>query len=231
MSGYHQIRIHQDDIPKTAFRTPSGLYQWRVLAFGLTNPPATFQSAMNTIFRDVLGNFVLVHLDDILILSRTPEEHIKHLKYVLDTLRAHGYYAKRCKCAFGQTELQWLGHIVGAEGIKVDPAKTDTVRSWPTPKNASHVCSFLGLANYFRKFIKDFANIAQPELTRKDTIWAWTDKCQQAFNRLKDALTSAPVLKLPDFSQPFEVSTKHLAMALVLYFHKTDTQWPLKAGN
>jgi hypothetical protein len=103
-------------------------------------------------------------------------------------------------------KLQWIGHIVGAEGIKVDPAKTDTVRSWPTPKNASHVRSFLGQANYFRKFIKDFAKIAHPltELTRKDTTWAWTDKCQQAFDRLKDALTSTPN---PEFSQPFEVST------------------------
>jgi hypothetical protein len=148
---------------------------------------------------------VLVYLDDILIFSKTPEQHIEHLKYVLDTLRRHDYYAKLIKCAFGQTELEFLGHIVGAEGIKVDPRKTETVRQWPTPKNVSHVRSFLGLANYFRKFIKDFAKIAYPmtELTKKDTPWTWTDNCQTAFDRLKDALTSAHVLKTPRLHTTF----------------------------
>lgn len=208
-SGYHQIRITEEDVPKTAFRTPMGLYQWRVLPFGLTNAPATFQTAMNAIFRPFLHKFVLVYLDDILIYSKTPEEHRVHLQQVLDVLREHQLYANRKKCSFAQPEVTYLGHVVSAAGVKVDPRKTAAVAEYPTPCNLSQLRSFLGLATYFRKFIRNFAHMAAPlhRLSRKDEPWHWSPACSSAFDAIKQALTTAPCLAFPDFSQPFEVHT------------------------
>jgi hypothetical protein len=208
-SGYHQIRISAEDVPKTAFRTPQGLYQWRVLPFGLTNAPATFQTAMNTIFRPFLNKFVLVYLDDILIYSRTAEEHCSHLRQVLEVLREHRLYANLRKCTFAKPELSYLGHIITAEGIKVDPRKTAAVVKWPRPTSLGELRSFLGLATYFRKFISHFAQLAMPlhRLTRKAATWRWTPGCQKAFEEIKRALTEAPCLAFPDFTKPFEVHT------------------------
>ena len=143
-SGYHQIRITEEDVPKTAFRTPMGLYQWRVLPFGLTNAPATFQTAMNAIFRPFLHKFVLVYLDDILIYSKTPEEHRVHLQQVLDLLREHKLYANLKKCSFAQPEVTYLGHVISAAGVKVDPRKTAAVAEFPTPTALGQLRSFLG---------------------------------------------------------------------------------------
>jgi transposase InsO family protein len=208
-SGYHQIRISDEDVPKTAFRTPDGLFQWRVLPFGLTNAPATFQTAMNTIFRPYLHKFVLVYLDDILIYSKTPEEHCQHLRQVLELLREHQLYANMKKCSFAKSEVAYLGHIVSSEGVKVDPRKTAAVYNWPKPTCLTELRSFLGLATYFRKFIKDFARLAMPlhGMTRKGVLWDWKSSCQQAFDAIKQALTQAPCLAFPDFSKPFEVHT------------------------
>ena len=152
-SGYHQIRIKDEDVPKTAFRTPLGHYQFRVLSFGLTNAPATFQAVMNSIFRKHIGKFVLVYLDDILIFSKSPQEHAQHLRMVLDILGQHKLYAKMPKCEFNKPELQFLGHIVGRQGIRMDPSKTAVIAEWPLPKDAHELRSFLGLATYLRKCV------------------------------------------------------------------------------
>ncbi len=209
LSGYHQIRIQPEDCPKTAFRTPLGLYQWKVLSFGLTNAPATFQTVMNNVLRPVIGKFVLVYLDDILIFSQNMAEHIEHLKVVLQLLRDNHLYAKMSKCTFARSELEFLGHILSKDGLRVDPRKTSAVADWPIPQDISQVRSFLGMANYFRKFIYHFAQRTLPltRMLRKESIvnWQWTSECQKAFEDIKHALTTAPVLALPDESLPYDV--------------------------
>ncbi len=159
--GYHQIRIPEEDVPKTAFRTPLGHFQYKVLCFGLTNAPATFQKAMDDIFRH-LDDFCLVYMDDILIFSRTEEEHLRHLQTVLDVLRAHKYFAKLKKCEFMKQELLYLGHLVLASGLKPDPKKLAVVKDWPVPADLKGVCSFLGFANYFKIFLRGNSTMALP---------------------------------------------------------------------
>jgi hypothetical protein len=209
-AGYHQIRISPQDVPKTAFLTHKGLYQYRVLSFGLCNAPSTFQSVMNHTLAPLLGKCVVVYIDDILVFSRTMEEHKEHLAQVLKLLREEHFYCKRSKCSFGKAEVAFLGHVIGHGGVQVDPKKVEVLQRWPVPRTVEQLRSFLGLATYFRKFIKDFAGIANPlhQLTKKGLAWAWTPSCQQAFETLKEKLSSAPVLAMPDFSAtaaPFEV--------------------------
>ena len=206
-SGYHQVRIKESDVEKTAFRTPIGHYEYMVLPFGLTNAPATFQALMNNIFRKHLNKFVLVYLDDILVFSKTPEEHIGHLRTVLQILRDNRLYAKMKKCTFNAQEVKFLGHIVGVNGVRVDPAKVQAINDWPVPQNVHQVRSFVGLATYFRKFIQGFSSMVAPlhELTKKDVPFKWTPQCQQAFESVKHTMTHAPVLAMPDFKKPFEV--------------------------
>lgn len=211
-SGYHQIRITEQDVPKTAFLTPMGQYQFKVLCFGLSNAPATFQRVMNEIFQPYIGKFVLVYLDDILIMSRTPEEHEHHLRLVLQKLREHKLYAKLSKCDFNRAELKFLGHIVGKHGVAVDPDKIATIANWPVPKTVKELQSFLGLANYFRRFVKHYSTVVAPLtdlVAGKNAAaytWSqWKEPELQAFHAIKAALSTAPVLALPDMSQPFEV--------------------------
>ena len=208
-SGYHQILISEEDRPKTAFRTPFGHFQFKVLIEGLTNAPATFQTVMNSIFAPYLKKFVVVYLDDILIFSRSEEEHKAHVQLVLDVLRREKFYVTKAKSRFAQTEIQYLGHIVNAQGIRPDPKKVSAVQSWPVPKNVHDVRSFLGLCNYFRKFIDHYSSIAVPltNLTKKSVGWDWTGRCQDAFEKLKHSLAEAPLLRTPDEKKPYEVIT------------------------
>ena len=216
MSGYHQIRIADSDVPKTAFRTPQGLFEFKVLSFGLTNAPATFQGVMNHIFSAQLNRFVIVYLDDILVFSKSAEEHGHHLREIFAVLREHRLYAKLSKCTLCTTELHFLGYIITQHGIAADPAKTSAVAEWLVPSTVKQVRSFLGLANYYRKFVPNFSRIAAVlnNLTKKDVTFSWTAECQQAFEALKSALCTAPVLALPDLAKPYEVITDASGFAL-----------------
>ena len=205
-AGYHQLRITEADCPKTAFRTPLGHFEFKVLPFGLANAPATFQAQMNRILEPVQA-FAKAYLDDIVVRSRNAEEHKAHLRQLLQLLREHRLYAELPKCTFNRPEVPYLGHVVGRYGLKVDPAMVATVAEWPVPSDAQQVRQFLGLTNYFRKFIMGYAALAAPlqALTQKHRLFQWTPECQASFERLKQALCSAPVLKLPDITRPFTV--------------------------
>lgn len=206
-TGYHQLRVREEDVPKTAFRIRYGHYEYRVMPFGVINAPVTFMNLINRIFYQYLNMFVVIFVDDILVYSKTEEEHAEHLRTVLQTLREHQLYAKLSKCEFWLERIAFLGHIVSGEGIAVDPAKVAAVSEWPVPKSVSEIRSFLGLAGYYRRFIKDFSKIAgtMTQLTKKDVKFVWSEECQQAFVELKNRLTSAPVLTIPDRSGGFEV--------------------------
>ena len=208
-SGYHQLRIKESDIPKTAFRTRFGHYEFVVVPFGLTNAPAVFMSLMNSVFRKYLDQFVQVFLDDILIYSKNEQEHEEHLRIVLSCLREHQLYGKLSKCSFYQKEIHYLGHIISGEGISVDPEKVKAIMDWPMPKNAHEVRSFMGLAGYYRRFVEGFSKIVKPitTLQRKGTRYEWTDECNAAFAELKRLLTSAPILRVPDMEKEFTVCT------------------------
>jgi len=161
-SGYHQLRVRKEDIPKTAFRTRYGHYEFLVMSFGLTNAPAAFMDMMNRVFSSYLDRFVVVFIDDILVYSKTKEEHEQHLRLVLQTLREHQLYAKFSKCEFWLDRVVFLGHVISAEGVQVDPKKVEAVMDWPRPKTVTEIRSFLGLAGYYRRFVKDFSRIAAP---------------------------------------------------------------------
>lgn len=215
-SGYWQIRIKEGDEPKTAFRTRYGHFEWKVLPFGLTNAPATFQALMNRILAPYLDQFAVVYLDDILIFSKSAIEHAEHLRLVLQALQDNALYVGLDKCVFGRSEVEFLGHIVGAEGLRPDPAKIAAVQDWPTPRTVRDVRAFLGLTGYYRRFIRHYAQHALPlyNLTRQDYPWRWGAKEQVAFDALKTATTTAPVLQLPDPALPYEVYTDASNFAL-----------------
>lgn len=208
-SGYHQIRIAPEDVPKTAFRTRYGHYEFLVLPFGLTNAPATFMHLMHQALRPLLDECALVFLDDILIYSKTLEEHKQHVRRVLDALREQKLYAKESKCEFFKHEVEFLGHIVGREGVRMMEDKVEAVRAWPTPRSVRDVRAFLGTAGYYRKFIRNFSAIAAPlsELTKDSVKFEWAAPHEQAFCQLKAAIAQGPVLILPDPSLPFVVHT------------------------
>jgi hypothetical protein len=209
-SGYWQVGMDPKDVEKTAFITPFGLYEFLVMPFGLSYAPGTFQRLMNRVLHDYLGIFVAVYLDDVIIFTKGPfEQHLDELQQVFNKLRKANLMIKIQKCYFCSPNLKFLGHVVGRDGIRPDPEKIEKVENFPVPKSVTQLRSALGLFTYYRKFVKDFSKIARPlfELLKKDTYYIWTEKQQTAFDRLKLALISAPILTYPDFEKPFIIYT------------------------
>jgi hypothetical protein len=225
-SGYWQVRIKGEDIPKTAFRTRYGHYEFLVMPFGLCNAPATFQYLMNSIFKPFLDRFVIVYLDDILIFSKTRQEHLADLDAVLKILQEHHLYANLNKCEFARKEVQYLGHIVNAHGILPDPAKIKAIRDWPIPAHTRELLSFLGLANFYRRFIKSYSHrsAALTDLTSKNRPFEWTEAQQRAFQDIKDALTTAPTLALPNNKGTFIVKTDASDKAIGAVLEQVDPE-------
>ena len=215
-SGYHQVLMHPDSKEKTAFISHAGLYQFRVLSFGLTNAPPQFQRLMARVLHGLEWKVCLIYIDDIIIFSRTFEEHLSRLSLVFDRLRQANLKLKPSKCHFAQSSVNFLGFVVSSKGILPDPDKISAVKSFPVPKSVKDVRSFLGLCNYYRRFVKDFAKIASPlnRLTRKDISFVWSPECETAFISLKDRLCSPPILSYPDFERPFHLYTDASQTAL-----------------
>jgi len=208
-SAYNLVRIKEGDEFKTAFTCKFGHYEYLVMPFGLKNAPAVFQHFINDVLDGILGDFVFGYIDDILIFSPDIDSHFKHLTEVLSRLRKAGLYVKLEKCEFCVPFLDFLGHRISSEGIFMDPKKISSVLEWPTPTNVKEVQSFLGLANYYRRFIPNFAVIARPlnNLLKKNTKFIWNNEVEEAFNCLKSKFSSAPVLAYPDRNLPFQVET------------------------
>ncbi|GJV72522.1 putative reverse transcriptase domain-containing protein [Tanacetum coccineum] len=220
-SGYHQLRVREEDILKTAFRTRYGHYEFQVMPFGLTNAPAVFMDLMNRVCKPYLDKFVIVFIDDILIYSKSKKEHEGHLRQILKLLKKEELYAKFSKCEFWIPRVQFLGHVIDCQGIHVDPAKIESIKDWASPKTPTEIRQFLGLAGYYRRFIEGFSKIAKTmtKLTQKGVKFDWGDKQEAAFQLLKQKLCSAPILALPEGSEDFiaycDASKKGLGAVLM----------------
>lgn len=208
-AGYHQIRLAPGEEFKTAFQTHNGHYEFKVMAFGLTGAPGTFQGAMNASLAPVSRECALVFFDDILVYSKTLEDHVTHLKLVLEILQRDNWKVKLSKCAFAQERISYLGHVISKEGVATDDSKTANIKDWPVPTNVKEIRQFLGLTGYYRKFVRHYGVISKPltNLLRKGSIFVWTPVEEEAFQTLKLALISAPVLALPDFNKVFVLET------------------------
>ena len=206
-TGYHQLRVREADILKIAFRTRYMHLEFTVMPFGLTNAPTTFMDLMHRVFQTYLDQFVVVFVDDILIYSQYEEEHEDHLRVVLQLLRDHQLYAKFSKCEFWLTEVRFLRHVVSASSVSVDPEKVKAVMSWERSRSVFEICTFLGLAGYYRRFIEDFSRLVAPmtRLARKEVKFKWNDLCEKEFQELKIRLTSAPILIVPEMGQRYTV--------------------------
>nr|CAD1823079.1 unnamed protein product [Ananas comosus var. bracteatus] len=202
-----------------------GAFEFLVMPFGLTNAPATFCTLMNNLFHDYLDKFVVIYLDDIVVYSKTLEEHVEHLHIVFRTLKEHSLYVKKEKCYFAQKEIMFLGHQVGGGLIGMDEEKIRDIKEWRAPTRVTELRSFLGLVNYYRRFIGSYSRRAGPltDLLRKDRTWRWFDECQKAFDDLKAAVMEEPVLRLPDHSLPFEVHADASDYAIRGYSYKMAT--------
>jgi hypothetical protein len=208
-SGYHQVRIKEEYISNTTFRTRYGHYEFIVVPFGLSNTQAIFMCLMNGVFQEYLDKFFIVFLDDILIYSKSEEENENHLRMVFQLLRENQLYAKLSKCSFYQKKIHYLGHIISKDGIAVDPEKIEDIREWSAPNNVTKVRSVMGLVGYYRIFIEGFSKIAYPitSLQNKGVKFQWTLDCEKSFQHLKQLLTSAPILRIAYPNEDFNVCT------------------------
>eukprot|EP00731_Ephydatia_muelleri_P002128 Em0001g2128a len=209
LSGYWQVEMSPEDRHKTAFCTPQGLFEFKVMPFGLCNAPATFQRLMDLVLAGLQWSKCLVYLDDVILLGTTFGEHLDNIRAVFDRIRQGGLKLRADKCCFLQRNVKYLGHLVGVDGLQVDPDKVGKVASWPVPQSAQQVQQFLGFANYYRRFIQGFAEVAKPlhRLTEHAVNFSWTAECQEAFENLRSRLTRAPILAFPDYTLPFVLDT------------------------
>jgi hypothetical protein len=205
LHGFYNLKINPSDRYKTAFSTPDGHYEFIRLPMGLKNSPSIFQRVMNLVLTNILGKYAFIYIDDIVIYSKSAEDHLNHLEIIFERLQRHGLKVKFSKCQLMQTQIEYLGFLVGKDGLHVNPKKVAAVRNFPTPTDIKAVQAFLGVVGYFRTFIFNFANKARGlyALLRKETPFQWGPAQQQSFDELKQALISAPVLALPDFEKPF----------------------------
>ena len=206
-NAYHLVRIREGDEWKTAFNTPLGHFEYLVMPFGLSNAPAVFQALVNDVLRDMLGRFVFVYLDDILIYSHSLQEHQEHVHTVLQRLLENKLFVKAEKCKFHATSTSFLGFIISQGGLKMDPAKVSAVADWPTPTNRKQLQRFNGFANFYRRFVKNYSSIAAPltALTSPSVPFRWTPEAEAAFSKLKDQFISSPIIIHPDRSRQFIV--------------------------
>jgi hypothetical protein len=208
-SRYHKVRIKEEDVRKTTFKTRYGHYDFTMVPFGLSNAPTIFMCLMNGAFREYLDKFVIVFMDEILVYSNLEEENEHHFRMVLQVLREHQLYAKLRKCSFYQNIIHYLGHIISEEGITVGPENIEAIKGWTTPKNVTEVRSFMGLDGYYKRFIAGFSRIAYPitSLQSKGKKFQWIEECERSFQQLKKFLTSAPIMKITDLNEDFIVCT------------------------
>ena len=208
-SGYWQVELDPDDREKTTFVTHQGLYEFNVMPFGLCNAPSTFQRLMEFVLTGLQWSICLIYLDGVIIFSKNFDDHLRRMEEAFGRLREAGLKLKPQKCRFLQKEVTYLGHVVSENGVSTDPSKVSKIFDWPIPRNVSELRSFLGLASYYRRFIKDFAKIAVPlhRLTEKNKPFVWSESCLEAFNELKRELTNHPILAYPDFNKEFILDT------------------------
>ena len=229
--GFNNVQMKNGDEWKVAFQTNRGPYEPLVMFFGLTNSPATFQTMMDGIFEDLISEgVVVVYLDDILIFTKTLDEHQKVVRQVMELLQQYGLSLKPEKCEFEKTSIEYLGVVVSHDSVKMDPAKVARVSEWPTPSNKKEVQSFLGFTNFYWRFIEGFSHIARPlfDLTKADSRFRWSTKEKLAFDTLKDRITSAPILPLPDNSRPYFVkadSSDFATGAVLSQQNPEDGKW------
>ena len=225
-SGYWQVEMSPEDGPKTAFCTPEGLFEFKVMPFGLCNAPGTFQRLMNLVLGGLQLSSCLVYLDDIIIVGKNFEDHLNNIDLVLSQVHKAGLKLRPKKCYFFQDQVRYLGHIVSREGIAADPSKVDVVKSWPTPSTAKEVQRFLGFASYYRKFVRNFSQIACPlyRLTEKNQPFQWTSQCNQSFVSLVNHLSSPPILAFPCFDRPFILDTDASNDGIGAVLSQTDDQ-------
>jgi len=230
-NAYHLVRIAKGDEWKTTFYTYYSSFEWLVMPFGLSNAPSTFQRFMNEVFYDLLDVYVVIYFDDILIYSNNLEDHKKHVKEVLRRLRDNKLYASSTKCVFYQNRVEFLGFILGSDGLRIDKSKIQTIQDWLTPRRVKDVQSFLGFTNFYRRFINNYAGVSAPltRLTQKNEPWSWMTDCQAAFDGLKKAFTTVPILGHwdPESLIILETDTSDRALAAILSTRTDSEIYPI----